>query len=58
MFQDIHDLDSFGHAIIVKEEDLGTYDVPFLTNDQVDKVFLASENQVCYYIYFIICISL
>lgn len=45
MFQDIQDLDSFGHTVTVDEEDLYTFNVPF--NDQVGESFLVSDNQVC-----------
>lgn len=40
-------MDSFGHTINAHDEDLNTFaDVPFLTNDQVDKEFFSSDNQV------------
>jgi len=44
IFQEVQDFDSFGHTIIADEE-VG-FDIPFLTNDPVDKSFLASDNQV------------
>lgn len=46
VFQEIQDLDSFGHTVTVDEEDLYTFNVPFLTNDQVNKSFIVSDNQV------------
>lgn len=46
VFQEIHDLDSFGHTITPDEEDFSTFDVPLLTNDQVDEAFHSSNNQV------------
>lgn len=47
LFQDIQNLDSFGHTITTDEGDLNTFDVPFVTNDHVDDSFLVSDNQVC-----------
>lgn len=46
IFQEIQDLDSFGHSIAADEEDLNTFDEPFLTNDLDNKTFLISNNQV------------
>lgn len=46
VFQEIQDLDSFGHTVTVDEEDLYTFNVPFLTNDQVNESFIVSDNQV------------
>ncbi|XP_025202311.1 transcriptional activator GLI3-like [Melanaphis sacchari] len=40
----VQEFDSFGHTIIADEE--VCFDMPFLTNDSVNKSFLASDNQV------------
>lgn len=45
IFQEVQDFDSFGHTIIADEE--VCFDIPFLTNDPVEKSFLPSDNQVC-----------
>jgi len=44
ILQEVQDFDSFGHTIIADEE--VCFDIPFLTNDQVEKSFLPSDNQV------------
>ncbi|VVC40103.1 Zinc finger C2H2-type [Cinara cedri] len=43
---DIHDFDSFGHNINGGDREELNFEIPFLTNDRTDKVFLASDNQV------------
>ncbi|XP_025408745.1 transcriptional activator cubitus interruptus-like isoform X2 [Sipha flava] len=43
---EIQDLDSFGHTVTADVEDLYTFNIPFLTNDQDDESFLVSDNQV------------